>query len=102
MVEYSQTTSFNPMMMVNTSETCATTRLIQFRYLGISINNVSRNFQQQWHPENVPDLSKGEFTAWKKVLHQVSKRTMKRVNGLQSFIDTRYVLFALELELERT
>lgn len=61
------------MMMVNTSETCATTRLIQFRYLGISINNVSRNFQQQWHPENVPDLSKGEFTAWKKVLHQVSK-----------------------------
>ena len=58
------------MMMVNTSETCAITRLIQCRYLGGRIfTNDTRKFQQ--HPENAPDLSTDEFLT-RKVLRQVS------------------------------
>lgn len=58
------------MMMVNTSETCATTKLIQCRSLGISTNDVSPKFRRP--PEAAPDLSKEDFLARKTILGQVS------------------------------
>lgn len=59
------------MMMVNTSGTCATTRLIQCRNFGVSMNDVSRKFDQD--PEDVPDLSKEEFIARRQILDQVEE-----------------------------
>jgi hypothetical protein len=59
------------MMMINTSGTCATTRLIQCRDFGISMNDISGKFQQS--PEDVPDLSEDDFLARKTVVRQVSK-----------------------------
>lgn len=57
------------MMMVNTSGTCATSKLIQCRYLGCYQIDISRNFDQD--PENAPDLSYDDFMARKNVLDQV-------------------------------
>ncbi|KAF9466934.1 hypothetical protein BDZ94DRAFT_1186529 [Collybia nuda] len=62
---------FNPMMMINTSGTCATTRLIQCRDFGISMNDISRKFEKS--PDDVPDLSRDDFLARKKVINQVNQ-----------------------------
>jgi hypothetical protein len=59
------------MMMVNTSETCAATKLIQCRSYGISMNDISQKFTRS--PHAAPDLSEDEFMARKAVLGQVSK-----------------------------
>ena len=81
--------SFNPMMMVNTSGTCATTRLIQCRYLGISTNDVSRKFQRS--PEDAPDLSRDDFLARKKIINQVSRYCDDRARETKSKYDDQYV-----------
>lgn len=57
--------------MVNTSETCAATRLAQCRSLGISMNDVSQKFMRS--PEAAPDLSEADFMARKEVIGQVSR-----------------------------
>ncbi|KAJ6630299.1 hypothetical protein B0H10DRAFT_2160282 [Mycena sp. CBHHK59/15] len=62
---------FNPMMMVNTSGTCATTRLIQCRDLGVYANDVGRKFDRS--PENATDLSAEDFMARKLVIEQVQE-----------------------------
>jgi hypothetical protein len=59
------------MMMINISDTCAATRLIQCRGMGISMNDISRKFERS--PEAAPDLSKEEFMARKFVVAQVRK-----------------------------
>jgi hypothetical protein len=58
------------MMMVNTSETCATTRLIQCRGFGVYMNDISRKFQQL--PEAAPNLSRDGFMA-RKVIDQAGQ-----------------------------
>lgn len=58
-------------MMINTSGTCATTRLIQCRDFGISTNDVSRKFQRS--PEDAPDLSRDDFMARRKVINQIGQ-----------------------------
>ena len=63
-------TSWNP-MMINTSGTCAATRLVQCRSMGISINDISRKFQKP--PEAATDLSRDDFLARKAILGQVSQ-----------------------------
>lgn len=62
---------FNPMMMVNTSETCAATKLIQCKQMGITTLDVSSKFYRSH--ENTTDLSKDEFFARKSVIAQVDK-----------------------------
>lgn len=57
------------MMMINTSETCATTKLIQCRLYGISTNDVSQKFIRS--PEDATDLTEDEFMARKAVLVKV-------------------------------
>lgn len=58
-------------MMINTSETCAATRLIQCRDMGIMTNDVSRKFLKA--PQEAPDLSEDDFLARKKIIDQVSR-----------------------------
>ncbi|KAJ7491026.1 hypothetical protein FB451DRAFT_1023002, partial [Mycena latifolia] len=62
---------FNPMMMVNTSGTCATTRLTQCRDFGISMNDVTGKFYRD--PGRATDLSLVDFMARKDVIEQVDK-----------------------------
>ncbi|EIM86411.1 uncharacterized protein STEHIDRAFT_121370 [Stereum hirsutum FP-91666 SS1] len=59
---------FNPFMMINTSGTCATTRLVQCRDFGVMMNDVSRKFDKD--PEDVPDLSRDDFVSRQIVLKQ--------------------------------
>jgi hypothetical protein len=61
--------SFNPMMMINRSETCATRRLYQCRQFGVYENDISRKFYQ--NPEDVPDLAPADFLARKAVVEQL-------------------------------
>lgn len=58
------------MMMINTSGTCATSKLIQCRDFGCYQLDVSRKFDQD--PDGVPDLSRADFLARKNVLGQVA------------------------------
>ncbi|KAF7308082.1 MYND-type domain-containing protein [Mycena kentingensis (nom. inval.)] len=53
------------------SETCAATKLLQCRELGLSVNVVSGKFDRP--PENSPDLSTEEFLARKAVIAQVEQ-----------------------------
>jgi len=62
---------FNPMMMVNTSGTCATTRLTQCRGFGVYMNDVSKKFHRD--PELATDLGKEDFRARKDVIGQVAR-----------------------------
>lgn len=55
-------------MMINTSGTCATTRLVQCRDFGVMMNDVSRKFDKD--PEDVPDLSRDDFVSRQIVLKQ--------------------------------
>lgn len=64
-------------MMLNTSGTCATTRLVQLRDFGVHMNDVSRKFDNN-EPENVPDLSRDDFLARRKVLDQVRREVNSR------------------------
>ncbi|KAJ7348866.1 hypothetical protein DFH08DRAFT_913925 [Mycena albidolilacea] len=59
------------MMMVNTSSTCATTRLTQCRDFGVYMNDVTKKFLRD--PEQAPDLSEADFMARKNVIEQVSE-----------------------------
>ncbi|KAJ7290140.1 hypothetical protein C8J57DRAFT_1114099 [Mycena rebaudengoi] len=59
------------MMMVNTSGTCATTRLIQCRNLGVYMNDVTAKFERS--PENATDLTLADFTARKKIIEEVGR-----------------------------
>lgn len=88
---------FNPMMMVNTSGTCATTRLIQCRDLGVYTNDVSRKFQRS--PEDAPDLSRDDFLARKKIINQVSRYCADRARETKSEYEDQYVpiLYLYEL-----
>jgi hypothetical protein len=61
------------MMMVNTSETCATRRLLQCREMGVYQIDVSRKFERHWSQDVVPDLSKEDFLARKKILEDVAQ-----------------------------
>ncbi|KAJ7119004.1 hypothetical protein C8R44DRAFT_841344 [Mycena epipterygia] len=61
---------FNPMMMVNTSGTCATTRLKQCRDFGVYMNDVTNKFDRD--PEFATDLSAEDFSARKNVIEQVA------------------------------
>nr|GAT47550.1 predicted protein [Mycena chlorophos] len=60
---------FSPMMMINRSETCATTKLLQLRDFGINENDITPKFLRS--PENSPDLSREEFVARKRVIEQI-------------------------------
>ncbi|KAJ6567147.1 hypothetical protein B0H19DRAFT_720409 [Mycena capillaripes] len=71
---------FNPMMMVNTSGTCATTRLTQCRDFGVYQNDVTRKFERD--PEYATDLSEGDFMARKNVIEQVAKWAEGQVNEI--------------------
>ncbi|KAJ6457059.1 hypothetical protein C8R47DRAFT_1164628 [Mycena vitilis] len=71
---------FNPMMMVNVSGTCATTRLTQCRGLGVYQNDVSGKFQRD--PERATDLSEEDFMARKDVIEQVSDWAEKQTQRL--------------------
>ncbi|KAK7464243.1 hypothetical protein VKT23_006409 [Stygiomarasmius scandens] len=62
---------FNPMMMLNRSETCATRRLSQCWGFGISMNDVSQKFYGD--PEDATDLSPEDFFARKAVIEEVEK-----------------------------
>ncbi|KAJ7494363.1 hypothetical protein B0H11DRAFT_2004322 [Mycena galericulata] len=62
---------FNPMMMVNTSGTCAATRLTQCRDFGVYMNDVSGKFNRD--PELATDLSEQDFMARKNVIGQVGR-----------------------------
>ena len=57
-------------MMLNISGTCATTRLVQCRSLGVYENDISRKFDRD--PEDVRDLSRDDFIARKIVLDQTT------------------------------
>ncbi|KAJ7145002.1 hypothetical protein C8R43DRAFT_1198433, partial [Mycena crocata] len=61
---------FNPMMMVNKSGTCATTRLTQCRDFGVYMNDVTSKFERD--PEFSTDLSEDDFMARKNVIEQVA------------------------------
>ncbi|KAJ3552320.1 hypothetical protein NM688_g4210 [Phlebia brevispora] len=57
------------MGFINLSGTCATTKLIQCRGMGVYQCEVSRKFQKR--PEEAPDLMRADFLARKSVLDQV-------------------------------
>ncbi|KAJ7084855.1 hypothetical protein B0H15DRAFT_923535 [Mycena belliarum] len=59
------------MMMVNTSGTCATTKLTQCRSFGISMNDVGGKFARD--PEHATDLGLDDFLARKDVIRQVEQ-----------------------------
>lgn len=63
--------SFSPFMMMNTSGTCATTKLIQCRDFGCYEVDISRKFLG--NPDAMQDLSREDFLGRKKVVDQVSK-----------------------------
>ncbi|KAJ7765748.1 hypothetical protein B0H16DRAFT_401759 [Mycena metata] len=67
---------FSPMMSINTSGTCATTRLTQCRDFGVYMNDVTRKFERD--PEYATDLSLDDFMARKNVIEQVSRWSEER------------------------
>ncbi|TFK52252.1 hypothetical protein OE88DRAFT_1657406 [Heliocybe sulcata] len=62
---------FNPLMMVNRSGTCATTKLMQCTSFGVYMLDVSPKFDQD--PEGLPDLTKEDFLARKQVVEEVAQ-----------------------------
>ncbi|KAF7357271.1 MYND-type domain-containing protein [Mycena sanguinolenta] len=68
---------FNPLMMVNRSETCAATKLAQCRFLGVNMNDISEKFQRG--PDYSPDLTEAEWRARKAVIEQ-----LERLRGRQA------------------
>ncbi|KAJ6506706.1 hypothetical protein C8R45DRAFT_1090387 [Mycena sanguinolenta] len=64
---------FNPLMMVNRSETCAATKLAQCRFLGVNTNDITDKFQRE--PEYFSDLTEDEWRARKTVIEQVARLT---------------------------
>lgn len=63
-------TSWKPIMLVNISGTCATTKLIQCQLFGILTCEVTRKFQQD--PEAAADLFEGDFLERKRVVQSVA------------------------------
>ncbi|KAF8967549.1 hypothetical protein BDZ97DRAFT_1656465 [Flammula alnicola] len=93
--------SFNPMMMVNTSGTCATSKLTQCRDFGCYEIDISRKFLQD--PDNVPDLSRDEFMARKNVLNQVKKWVEKNgARGLKEWVPIAYQYEIVKASAKRT
>ncbi|KAI0055379.1 hypothetical protein BV25DRAFT_1921855 [Artomyces pyxidatus] len=68
---------FNPLMFVNTSGLCATTKLLQCRNFGVFQVDISRKFQRG--PEAAPDLTEEDFYARKDVVDQVGKYTDENI-----------------------
>ena len=85
------------MMMVNTSETCATRRLLQCRGLGLYENDVSRKFSRPWSRDAISDLSEVEFYGRKKVVDNVAK--WWEDNGEQKFDEWVPILFRYEVSV---
>ncbi|KAJ7618799.1 hypothetical protein FB45DRAFT_1063344 [Roridomyces roridus] len=67
---------FNPLMMINRSETCAATKLSQCRFLGVNMNDISEKFDRP--AEYSPDLSVDEWRARKTVIEQVERLSGKK------------------------
>lgn len=59
------------MGFINLSGTCATTKLIQCRGMGVYQCEVSRKFQKR--PEEAPDLSRSDFIARKSVVDEMQR-----------------------------
>lgn len=59
------------MGFINLSGTCATTKLIQCRGMGLYECEVSRKFQKR--PEDAPDLSRTDFLERKRVIDQMER-----------------------------
>ncbi|TCD69037.1 hypothetical protein EIP91_009100 [Steccherinum ochraceum] len=57
-------------MFINLSGTCATTKLVQCRQMGVYECEVTRKFQQD--PRDVQDLHEADFLARKKVVDEVA------------------------------
>ncbi|KAI0045684.1 hypothetical protein FA95DRAFT_1521210 [Auriscalpium vulgare] len=64
---------FDPMMFINVSGLCATTKLLQCRDFGIYQVDVSRKFQRG--PDGAPDMHEDDFYARKRVIDQVADWT---------------------------
>ena len=78
------------MMMMNTSGTCATSKLIQCRDFGCYQVNVSGKFQQD--SGSVSDLSRADFLARKNVLGQVTGWVKKHgTRGLTEWVPIAYL-----------
>jgi hypothetical protein len=57
--------------MINRSETCATRRLYQCSFLGVSMNDITQKFYRD--PEDAPDLRPEDFMARRAVIKQVEE-----------------------------
>ncbi|KAI0081597.1 hypothetical protein K474DRAFT_1251098 [Panus rudis PR-1116 ss-1] len=79
---------WNPMMFVNLSGTCATTKLLQCRELGVYECEVSRKFEQD--PHQVRDLDCLDFLARKKVVDQVAKWVGNTRDPLKQWLPILY------------
>jgi hypothetical protein len=79
--------SFNPMMMVNTSETDATRRLFQCTGLGVSMNDITKKFQRD--PKDAPDLAPIEFLSKKKIVDDVAD-WCESMEGKEEFISKNW------------
>jgi len=88
------------MMMVNTSETCATTKLIQCRSFGISMNDVSGKFMKS--PDASPDLSEEEFKARKIVMGQVDAWCIANEEKPEMIYQNRWAPILYKYEIVKT
>ncbi|KAF7288331.1 MYND-type domain-containing protein [Mycena chlorophos] len=68
---FSRLSYFNPLMMINRSETCATTRLLQIRYMGLNMNDITQKFLRD--EEYSTDLSHDDFHARRKIVQQIGQ-----------------------------
>ncbi|KIJ60149.1 hypothetical protein HYDPIDRAFT_161442 [Hydnomerulius pinastri MD-312] len=75
---------YSPMMMINKSEACAATKLIQCRDFGVYMSDVSEKFQRS--PQSTPDLTQEEFMARKKIIQQVEE-SAGRNRGKRGMVD---------------
>lgn len=65
--------SFSPMMIVSRSEVYAAIRLLQYRYMGISMDDIFGKLDGS--PQLVPDLSREEFMARKKIIVDINRQS---------------------------
>ncbi|KAH6903434.1 hypothetical protein BKA70DRAFT_597495 [Coprinopsis sp. MPI-PUGE-AT-0042] len=64
---------WDPFMAINTSETCAATRLHQCREMGTQMNDITRKFAGPYDKNRVPDISKIDFSIRRKLIDQVAQ-----------------------------
>ncbi|KAH9922489.1 uncharacterized protein B0H18DRAFT_1120879 [Fomitopsis serialis] len=70
LTNHATTGSFNPMMMLNKSETSAARRLLQCTGLGLYMNDISSKFAPP--ATRAPDLAPDDFAARRTVVNQVA------------------------------